>query len=62
MHEIWVAGIDGADPRRLAADWDRWASSFAFDADDDALIVTADSDGRGPVYRDSARRLGIRSS
>ncbi len=49
--ELWVAGVDGSDPRRLAPDWDRWASGVAFAADDAALIATADSDGRGPVYR-----------
>ena len=49
--EVWVAGIDGANPRRLAADWDRWATSIEFAADDAALIATADSDGRGPIYR-----------
>ena len=49
--EVWVAGIDGESPRRLAADWDRWATSLVFAADDAALIATADSDGRGPVYR-----------
>ena len=49
--EVWVAGIDGANPRRLAADWDRWATSIQFAADDAALIATADSDGRGPIYR-----------
>ncbi|MBW9092230.1 S9 family peptidase [Microbacterium jejuense] len=50
-YEVWVAGIDGSQPRRIAADWDRWASSLAFDADDEALIATADHDGRGPVFR-----------
>ena len=49
--ELWIAGVDGSAPRRVAQDWDRWASSFAFAADDTALIATADSDGRGPVYR-----------
>jgi dipeptidyl aminopeptidase/acylaminoacyl peptidase len=49
--EVWVSGIDGANPRRIAGDWDRWASSIAFSADDRALIATADSDGRGPVFR-----------
>ena len=49
--EVWVAGIDGANPRRIAADWDRWATSIQFAADDAALIATADSDGRGPIYR-----------
>jgi dipeptidyl aminopeptidase/acylaminoacyl peptidase len=49
--EVWTAGIDGADPRRLAAGWDRWPTSCTFDRGDEALIATADSDGRGPVYR-----------
>jgi dipeptidyl aminopeptidase/acylaminoacyl peptidase len=51
QQELWLSGIDGADPRRLAADWDRWPSSIAFDHDDEALIVTADQDGRGPIFR-----------
>ena len=49
--ELWVAGIDGSSPRRLAEGWDRWPTSVAFDHDDAALIVTADQDGRGPVFR-----------
>lgn len=48
---IWVADIDGGNARRVAATWDRWASSLTFDAGDEALIVTADNDGRGPVFR-----------
>ncbi len=49
--EVWTAGIDGSGARRIAAAWDRWASSLAFDAGDEALIATADSDGRGPIFR-----------
>ncbi len=49
--EIWVAGIDGTQPRRLATGWDRWPSSLVFDVDDESLIVTADHDGRGPIFR-----------
>ncbi|MDJ0378234.1 prolyl oligopeptidase family serine peptidase [Cryobacterium sp. PH31-L1] len=56
--EIWVADLDGGHPRRLAAEWDRWPSSLVFDAPTDsptdaceALIVTADHDGRGPIFR-----------
>ena len=49
--EIWVAEIDGSNPRRIAEGWDRWPSSMIFDADDQSLIVTADHDGRGPVFR-----------
>ena len=60
--ELWVADLDGQNPHRLAADWDRWPSSLVFDADDESLIVTADHDGRGPVFRvplggDAAVRL-----
>lgn len=50
-YEVWVANIDGTDARRIAAAWDRWASSLQFDADDAALIATADDNGRGPVFR-----------
>jgi len=49
--EIWIADIDGSNPRRLASGWDRWPNEMTFDADDSALIVTADNDGRGPVFR-----------
>ncbi|MCR2792112.1 prolyl oligopeptidase family serine peptidase [Microbacterium sp. zg.Y625] len=49
--ELWVSGLDGSSPRRIAAEWDRWPSGIQFDHDDQALIVTADSDGRGPVFR-----------
>ena len=50
-YEVWVADLDGGGARRIAADWDRWASSLAFAADDAALIATADDNGRGPVFR-----------
>ena len=49
--EIWVAGLDGSQPRRLATEWDRWPSSLIFDVGDESLIVTADHDGRGPIFR-----------
>lgn len=51
QQELWVSGIDGSDARRIASDWDRWPSSLTFDAGDAALIVTADENGRGPVFR-----------
>ncbi|WP_158168307.1 alpha/beta hydrolase family protein [Mycolicibacterium smegmatis] len=34
----------------LATEWDRWPSSLAWSADASALIVTADDNGRGPVF------------
>lgn len=49
--EIWIAGVDGSEPRRIAVGWDRWPTSLRFDRDNAALIVTADQDGRGPVFR-----------
>ena len=49
--ELWVADIDGSNSRRIAEGWDRWPSSLVFDADDESLIVTADHDGRGPIFR-----------
>jgi dipeptidyl aminopeptidase/acylaminoacyl peptidase len=49
--ELWVADLDGGNPRRVASDWDRWPTSVQFDYDDAALIVTADDNGRGPIFR-----------
>ena len=49
--ELWVADLDGGNARRLASDWDRWPSDVAFDFDDAALIVTADDNGRAPIFR-----------
>ncbi|WP_084038789.1 prolyl oligopeptidase family serine peptidase [Demequina sp. NBRC 110053] len=49
--EIWVSDLDGSNAREIAADWDRWATSRVFSADGAALIVTADDDGRAPIFR-----------
>ena len=49
--ELWVANLDGSDARRLAPDWDRWPSSYAFDANSGHLLVAADQNGRGPIFR-----------
>lgn len=49
--QLWVASIDGSDARRIGDGWDRWPTSLVFDADDASLIVTADDDGRGPIFR-----------
>jgi dipeptidyl aminopeptidase/acylaminoacyl peptidase len=48
--ELWIAGADGSDARRIAAGWDRFVNEMAFSADDTALIVTADDGGRAPVF------------
>ncbi|TFD55321.1 S9 family peptidase [Cryobacterium frigoriphilum] len=50
-HELWVSDQDGGNARRVAQDWDRWATSLAFDASAENLIVTADDNGRGPIFR-----------
>ncbi|MFI2293365.1 prolyl oligopeptidase family serine peptidase [Isoptericola sp. NPDC019571] len=43
-------GVDDAEPEILADDWDRWPSSVAWLPDGSGLVVTADEDGRGPVF------------
>lgn len=50
-HELWVSGLDGGIPRRIAADWDHWPAEFLFAPDGESLVVAADHDGRGPVFR-----------
>jgi len=37
-------------PRRLAADWDRWTTGHQWLPDGSGLLVTADQDGRAPVF------------
>lgn len=51
QQEVWTAGIDGSDPRRIATDWDRWPSELVFEHGDRALLAVADQDGRAPVFR-----------
>jgi dipeptidyl aminopeptidase/acylaminoacyl peptidase len=54
QQELWVislaADVTSSDARRVV-DWDRWPTSVVFDADDRGLVVTADQDGRGPIFR-----------
>jgi dipeptidyl aminopeptidase/acylaminoacyl peptidase len=49
--ELWVVGIDGSEPRQLAAGWDRWPHGVLWAPDSASLLVLADEDGRGPVFR-----------
>ncbi|MFI2753819.1 alpha/beta fold hydrolase [Cellulomonas sp. P22] len=49
--ELWVVGIDGSDPRRLGADWDRWPHGYVWAPDSASILVMADDDGRGAVFR-----------
>ncbi|KUI19400.1 peptidase S9 [Mycobacterium sp. GA-1285] len=41
----------GELPRVLTDDWDRWPASVRWLRDGSAVIVTADQDGRAPVFR-----------
>jgi len=50
-HELWVSDLDGGSQRRIAADWDHWPAEFLFAPDGESLVVAADHDGRGPVFR-----------
>ena len=49
--ELWVAGLDGGDARRVAPGWDLLAMQLVFAADDAALLAVADENGRGPAFR-----------
>jgi dipeptidyl aminopeptidase/acylaminoacyl peptidase len=60
--ELWLADVDGSDAHRLAPDWDLGATQLLFAADDESLLVLADENGRGPIFRipfdgGSAQRL-----
>ncbi|MBW3638286.1 MAG: prolyl oligopeptidase family serine peptidase [Actinobacteria bacterium] len=47
-----VLPLDGsAEPREVAPHWDRWPSGHRWTSDGAALIVTADEQGRRPVFR-----------
>ena len=41
----------GGEHRRGGLDWDRWPTSVTWSRDGAALIVTADQNGRGPIFR-----------
>ncbi|KUH80415.1 MULTISPECIES: S9 family peptidase [unclassified Mycobacterium] len=41
----------GGEPAVLAADWDRWPASATWSRDGSTVIVTADQNGRSPVFR-----------
>lgn len=55
--EIWAGALEASaapaltDARRIDAGWDRWPASLDFAADGASLIVSADDDGRAPVFR-----------
>ncbi|MCW2615113.1 MAG: peptidase, partial [Frankiales bacterium] len=47
-----VLALDGSDePRDVAPGWDRWVAEHRWAPDGTALLVTADEQGRRPVFR-----------
>lgn len=48
--QLMVVPLAGGEPRPVAAAWDRWPASVAWLPDGAALVVTADDDGRAPVF------------
>ena len=50
QEHLVVIDIDSGAQRVVAADWDRWPTGFRWLPDGSGLIVTADHDGRSPVF------------
>ncbi|MCU1586924.1 MAG: peptidase [Frankiales bacterium] len=48
--QLVVLELDGSGEHVLES-WDRWPTGFRWAAEGDALIVTADDQGRSPVFR-----------
>ena len=48
---LQLVALAGGEPRTLAESWDRWPQHPVWLPDSAALLVTADDDGRGPVFR-----------
>jgi dipeptidyl aminopeptidase/acylaminoacyl peptidase len=49
---LCVLPVDGGEPEDVAPDWDRWpASAPVWTTDGRALLVTADDQGRSPIWR-----------
>ena len=48
--ELEVVDVASGAVTRLAPDWDRWPNEFAWLPDGSGLLVTADQDGRGPIF------------
>jgi dipeptidyl aminopeptidase/acylaminoacyl peptidase len=49
--DLVVVPLEGGDARPLAPGWDRWPTAVRWTADSSALIVTADEQGRAPLFR-----------
>ncbi|WP_224390059.1 prolyl oligopeptidase family serine peptidase [Pseudonocardia sp. ICBG1293] len=48
--DLVLIPLDGGEPRPVAPGWDRWPTSARWTHDSAALVVTADEDGRGPLF------------
>ena len=51
MVRVAIVALPGGETRVLADAWDRWPHDPVWLPGSDALLVTADDDGRGPVFR-----------
>ncbi|MGI8457582.1 MAG: S9 family peptidase, partial [Propionibacteriaceae bacterium] len=49
--QLWLVDRRDGSSRRLAADWDAWATPRAFSPDGSTLFVSVDEQGHGPLYR-----------
>lgn len=47
---LGIVDLLGGLPRPLAGTWDRWPTSITWLPDSGGLLVTADDDGRGPIF------------
>ena len=48
---LQLVALAGGEPRTLVESWDRWPAHPVWLPDSSGLLVTADDDGRGPVFR-----------
>ncbi|MDM7829995.1 alpha/beta fold hydrolase [Cellulomonas edaphi] len=48
---VCVVPLAGGDARVVADGWDRWPTGFVWLPDSRGLLVTADDDGRSPLFR-----------
>ncbi|KQY22148.1 peptidase S9 [Cellulomonas sp. Root485] len=48
---LQLAALAGGEPRTLVESWDRWPQHPVWLPDSTGLLVSADDDGRGPVFR-----------
>ncbi|MFJ4210225.1 alpha/beta fold hydrolase [Paenarthrobacter sp. NPDC089675] len=55
LHVLDVSSGGTTELMPLAHDWDRWGTPVAWLPDGNAVLVTADDDGAGPVFRVDVR-------